>query len=50
MPKRGLKILKCAHFRDFVNYFSYLCTCFKLYVYVKEDIIHQPRDCTLRAR
>jgi len=25
MPKLGLKILKYAHFLEFVNYFSYLC-------------------------
>ena len=40
MPKRGLKILKYTHFGYFVNYFSYLCTWFKLHVYGKEDIVH----------
>ena len=50
MPKRGLKILKYARFGGFVNYFLYLCTWFNLHVYVKEGIIHQPRDCSLRSR
>jgi hypothetical protein len=40
MPKRRLKILKYARFSGFVNFFSYLCTWFKLHVYGKEDIVH----------